>query len=104
MPAGPMRASRSARIWCWPPSQNLHDEQARSFTDTTLAKTGRQLDDLAATLARGRTRRTHEKLTTEIGKITHRPWVRAVIDWELTGQSPADRRLTWTVNDTKRQA
>ena len=34
-------------------SQNLHDDQARSFTDTTLAKVGRKLDDLAATLARG---------------------------------------------------
>ena len=39
-------------------SQDLHDDQARSFTDTTLAKVGRHLDDLAATLARGKTRRT----------------------------------------------
>src|SRR5450755_954286 len=85
-------------------SQNLHDEQARSFTDTTLAKTGRHLDDLAATLARGKTRRTHQELSTEIEKITHSPWVHAVVDFELTGQSPADRRLTWTVNTTKRQA
>jgi transposase len=85
-------------------SQNLHEDQARSFTGTTLAKVGRQLDDLAATLARGRTRRTPEQLSTEIEKITHSPWVRAVIDFELTGQSPADRRLTWTVNNTKRQA
>jgi len=85
-------------------SQHLHDDQARSFTDTTLAKVGRRLDDLAATLARGKTRRTHQELSTEIEKITHSPWVHAVIDWELTGDSPADRRLTWTVNDTKRQA
>ena len=69
-------------------SQNLHDDQARSFTDTTLAKVGRQLDDLAATLARGKTRRTHDQLTTEIEKITHSPWVHAVIDLELTGDSP----------------
>jgi transposase len=85
-------------------SQNLHEEQARSFTGTTLAKTGRQLDDLAATLARGKTRRTHDQLSTEIEKITLSPWVHAVIDVELTGDSPADRRLTWTVNTTKRQA
>ena len=39
-------------------SQNLHDDQARSFTHTTLAKVGRRLDDLAATLERGKTRRT----------------------------------------------
>ena len=85
-------------------SQNLHEDQARSFTDTTLAKVGRQLDDLAATLARGKTRRTPEQLTTEIEKITHSPWVNAVIDWELTGENPADRRLTWTIDTTKRQA
>ena len=85
-------------------SQDLHDDQARSFTDTTLAKVGRHLDDLAATLARGKTRRTRDQLSTEIEKITHSPWVHSVIDWDLTGQSPADRRLTWTVNDTKRQA
>jgi hypothetical protein len=30
--------------------------------------------------------------------------VHAVIDWELTDEKPADRRLTWTVNDEKRQA
>jgi transposase len=85
-------------------SQNLHEDQARSFTDTTLAKVGRQLDDLAATLARGKARRTPEQLTTEIEKITHNPWVHAVIDWELTGENPADRRLTWTIDTTKRQA
>ena len=80
-------------------SQHLHDDQARSFTDTTLAKVGQQLDDLAATLARGKTRRTREQLTTEIEKITHSPWVHAVIDWELTGETADDRQLTWTVND-----
>jgi transposase len=86
-------------------SQNLHDDQARSFTDTTLAKVGRQLDDLAATLARGKTRRTHEQLTTDIETITHSPWVHAVIDWELTiGETARDRQLSWTVNDTKREA
>ena len=85
-------------------SQNLHEDQARSFTDTTLAKVGQQLDDLAATLARGKTRRTREQLTTEIEKITHNPWVHAVIDWELTGENPADRRLTWTIDTAKRQA
>src|SRR5664279_2475217 len=85
-------------------SQNLHEDQARSFTDTTLAKVGRQLDDLAAALARGKTRRTPEQLTTEIEKITHNPWVHAVIDFELTGDNPADRRLTWTIDTTKRQA
>jgi transposase len=84
-------------------SQHLHDDQARSFTDTTLAKVGQKLDDLAATLARGKTRRTREQLTTEIDTITHHPWVRTVLDWELTGEQPADRRLTWSINTTNRE-
>ncbi|MDQ5840366.1 MAG: transposase [Chloroflexota bacterium] len=85
-------------------SQHLHDDQARSFTDTTLAKVGRRLDDLAATLERGKTRRTREQVTTEIGKITHHGWVSEVIDWDLTGDTPAEHRLTWTINATKRKA
>ena len=52
-------------------SQSLHDDQARSFTGTTLAKVGRLLDELAATLARGKTRRTPAQLDSEIAKITH---------------------------------
>ena len=85
-------------------SQHLHEDQARSFTGTTLAKVGRQLDDLAATLVRGKTRRTHEQLATEIEKVTHSPWVHAVIDWELTiGEIAKDRQLSWAVNDIKRE-
>jgi len=84
-------------------SQHLHDDQARSFTDTTLAKVGRHLDELAATLARGKTRRTRDQVTAEINKITHDPWVREVIDHELTGDTPADHRLTWTINPDKRE-
>ena len=38
-------------------SPELHDSQARGFDGTTLAKAGRKLDELAATLARGKTRR-----------------------------------------------
>jgi transposase len=85
-------------------SQNLHQDQARSFTDTTLAKVGRNLDDLAATLARGKTRRTRDQVTAEIENITRNPWVRHVVDWTLTGHTPADHRLTWTINPTNRQA
>src|SRR6476469_4148538 len=85
-------------------SQHLHAEQDRSFTDTPLGQVDRHLDDLAATLARGRTRRTHAQVTAEITTITHDPWVREVIDYQLTGDTPADHRLTWTINPTKREA
>lgn len=85
-------------------SPSLHADQARSFTDTTLAKVGNQLDDLAATLARGKTRRTRTQVTTEIDTITGNPWVRQVTDWNLTGDTPTAHRLTWTINQTKRKA
>src|SRR5664279_4315963 len=85
-------------------SQNLHDDQARSFPHTTLTKVGRQLDELAATLGRGKTRRTRDQVNLEIGKITHDSWVNEVIDWDLTGDTPAEHRLTWTINATKREA
>jgi len=85
-------------------SQTLHADQARSFTATTLAKAGKALDELAATLARGKTRRSKDKVEAEIAAITHDPWLRRVIDLDLTGDTPAQHRLTWAVNPTKRQA
>ena len=42
-------------------SPELHAHQARGFDGTTLAKATRQLDELAATLARGKTRRARDK-------------------------------------------
>ena len=42
-------------------SPELHEKQARGFTGTTLAKAGRKLDELAATLARGKTRRPRRR-------------------------------------------
>ena len=48
-------------------SPELRDSQARGFDGTTLAKAGKKLDELAATLARGRTRRPREKVQAEIG-------------------------------------
>src|SRR5712671_1141823 len=48
----------------------LHQSQARGFDGTTLAKAGKKLDELAATLARGKTRRTRAKVEAEIEAIT----------------------------------
>ncbi|MGH3421914.1 MAG: IS1634 family transposase [Streptosporangiaceae bacterium] len=76
-------------------SPELHEAQARGFDGTTLAKAGKKLDELAATLARGRTRRPREKVRAEIETITAKPRVRRVIRWELTGDQPKDLRLTW---------
>jgi transposase len=83
-------------------SPELHEHQARGFDGTTLAKAGRKLDELAATLARGKTRRPRGKVETEIATITRDAWVRRVIDWQLDGQRPTDLRLTWSINPDAR--
>ena len=85
-------------------SPELHEHQARGFDGTTLAKAARQLDELAATLARGKTRRARHKVEAEITKITHDAWVRRVITWQLTGDTPRDLRLTWSVDTAGRAA
>jgi transposase len=85
-------------------SPTLHEAQARSFTDTTLAKACRELDELAATLARGKTRRDRAKVEAHITKITADTWVNRVITWELTGHTPAEHRLTWRIDQAARDA
>jgi transposase len=85
-------------------SPELHEHQARGFDGTTLARAARQLDELAATLARGKTRRPRARIEAEIGKITHDPWVRRVIAWQLDGEQPRDLRLTWDTDQAARAA
>jgi transposase len=83
-------------------SPELHAAQATGFTGTTLAKAGKKLDELAATLARGKTRRGKDKVAAEIEKITAKPWVRRVITWALDGGLPRDLRLTWSIDPDAR--
>ena len=63
-----------------------------------MAKAGKKLDELAATLARGKTRRPRDKVEAEIEAITRKPWVRRVITWQLTGDQPKDLRLSWSAD------
>jgi transposase len=85
-------------------SPELHASQARGFDGTTLAKAGEKLDNLAATLARGKTRRPRQKVEAEITAITAKPWVRRVITWQLTGEQPKDLRLSWQIDQAARAA
>jgi transposase len=85
-------------------SPELHESQARGFDGTTLAKAGRKLDELAATLARGKTRRPRGKVEAEIEAITRKPWVRRVITWQLSGEQPRDLRLSWGIDPGARAA
>ena len=69
-----------------------------------MAKAGRKLDELAATLARGKTRRPRQKVEAEIAGILHDAWARRVITWQLAGDTPKDHRLTWHIDPAARAA
>src|SRR5271165_4265091 len=85
-------------------SPELHEAQAAGFTGTTLAKAGKKLDELAATLARGKTRRPRDKVEAEITSIISKPWVRRVVRWDLSGEQPKDLRLAWRADPEARAA
>lgn len=84
-------------------SSTLHDGQARGL-EQTLAKTHARLAELAEKLARGKTRRSRPAVTAEITTICKDPWIRRILTWELTGEKPADLRLSWTVDEGARVA
>jgi len=79
----------------------LHAAQAHGF-DQTLAKATRALGELAATLARGKTRRDRTVVEANITRITHPRWVTRVLRTELTGDTPAEMRLTWQIDPQAR--
>ncbi len=83
-------------------SPTLHAAQSRGF-DQTLAKARRGLAELQARLARGKTRRDRAAVEAEITAITRPRWVREVITTTVTGQEPADLRLTWRTDARARQ-
>ena len=85
-------------------SPELHQSQARGLDGTTLAKASRKLDELAATLARGKTRRSRDKVEAEIESITRKPWARRVLTWHLDGSNPKDLRLRWGIDTAARAA
>jgi transposase len=84
-------------------SQSLHDKQSRGF-DQTLAKARRQLSAVAARLARGKTRKSRDKVEAEIEVILKPRWVSRVISTTLAGEEPADLRLTYRTKPKARAA
>jgi len=79
-------------------SPTLHTAQQVGFAQT-LAKAIGKLTELSQTLARGKTRRPAAKVNAQIAAITADPWLRAVLDCELTGATPAEHRLTVAVDE-----
>ncbi|HYZ09063.1 MAG TPA: IS1634 family transposase [Pseudonocardiaceae bacterium] len=84
-------------------SPTLHAKQAAGF-DQTLAKATRALTELAATLARGRARRDRAGVQAAIDRITRPRWLDRVLRTTLTGDTPAELRLSFTVDTTARTA
>ncbi|MCI4357412.1 MAG: IS1634 family transposase [Thermoplasmata archaeon] len=79
-------------------SQNLADKQRRGFAQT-LAKATRQLGELEARLARGRTRKDRAGVEAEIAKILSPRWCERVISWNLAGEVPAEHRLSFAIDE-----
>jgi hypothetical protein len=63
--------------------------------DQTLATARRRLTELQVRLARGFTRRDRAKVEAEIAAIRKPRWVADIITVTLTGEQPAELRLTW---------
>jgi transposase len=83
-------------------SPTLHAAQSRGF-DQTLAKARRQLTELQALLARGKTRRDRAAVEAAIAVICRPRWVSDVITTTLTGEVPAQFRLTWHTDQAARR-
>lgn len=78
-------------------SPTLHTKQLRGFAQTT-AGVQRRLSELAARLARGRTRRTRAAVEADIATICTPRWINRVITWKLSGDNPKEFRLDWTLD------
>jgi transposase len=83
-------------------STTLHAAQSRGF-DQTLAKTQQRLNALADKLARGKTRRLRPAVEAEIATICKPRWVTEVLTTTLTGEQPADLRLSFTIDTAARK-
>jgi len=83
-------------------SETFHQAQTRGF-EQSLAKARRRLAELAGRLARGNTRRYRPAVEANIAAICADDRVSRVIDWTLTGDSPATFALRWRTNPTKRR-
>ncbi len=84
-------------------SQNFHDKQVRGLSQTMAAAT-RRLSELSARLERGKTRRARGEVESEIEEILAPRWLDRVIVVELTGERPADLRLTFSLDHVGRRA
>ena len=84
-------------------SPTLHTKQATGL-EQTLAKARRQLDELAAHLARRKTRRDRNQVQADIDGFCRPRWVSECLTVTLAGDTPADMVLTHQPNRPGRDA
>lgn len=82
-------------------SAELHAGQSRGLTQT-LAKAERELTQIAEVLARGKARRTRAQLEAALDKIVNKQYVREILTYTLTGDTPATLRLSWAIDPAAR--
>ncbi len=83
-------------------SPTLHAAQSRGL-DQSLATAHRRLGQLQAKLAGGKTRRQRPAVQAELAAICKPRWVGQVITTTLTGDRPAQLRLSWRTDPRARQ-
>jgi transposase len=83
-------------------SQTFHQRQVQGF-EQTLTKARRQLGELQARLARGKTRRPRAQVEAHIARICKPRWLDRVIGWQLEGDSPATFGLHWRTDPAARR-
>jgi transposase len=84
-------------------SPTLHAGQARGL-DQTVAKTEARLTELADRLARGKTRRDKDTVAAEVRTICKDTWIKRILTWNLTGDTPAELNLTFSIDEAARTA
>jgi transposase len=82
-------------------SPTLHAGQRAGFEQTLAKATGR-LQELADRLARGKTRRDRPAVEREVEGICRDSWLNRVLSWQLTGDTPAELRLSFHIDPTAR--
>jgi transposase len=83
-------------------SPSLHAAQSRGF-DQTLAKARARLSELRTKPARGKTRRDRAAVEAEIAATLRARWVSEVITATLTGEEPAEFRLSFNTGQKARR-
>ena len=84
-------------------SEEFHHRQSRGF-DQTLAKATAQLVDLARRLAGGKSRRGRRAVEAEIDAICSPRWVARVLTVTLSGSTPKDMTLDFSLDSDARAA